>query len=362
MTALRGAVIGCGFFAVNHLNAWSAIEDVRLVALCDRDASRLAEAGRCFGVDALYSDAEAMFATEQLDFVDIVTTVPSHRALVELAARHRVAAICQKPFAATTADASAMVAAMEAAGSTLMVHENFRWQSPIRAVRDVVSSGRIGKPFWARVSFRCGHDIIKGQPYLAQGERFVIEDLGVHVLDVARYLLGEVSILAARTNRVDPRVKGEDVATMLLGHRDGATSMVEASYASRFADDPFPETIVEVEGADGSVRLGQHYRLIVTDRQGVDERDVSPPLLPWAERPWHGVQDSVLAIQRHWVECLRSGTAPATNGRDNLATLALVEAAYESAITGTTVRLRALPLDPVAGSALSRDEDSVSGP
>ena len=339
MAGLRGAVIGCGFFAANHLNAWRSIDGVRLVALCDRDAERLAAAGQRFGVGALYADAALMFETEALDFVDIVTTVATHRALVELAASHRVPAICQKPFAATLPDANAMVAAMASAGVPLMVHENFRWQSPIQAVEAIVASGRIGTPFWARISFRSGHDIITGQPYLAQGQRFVIEDLGVHVLDVARYLLGEVSTLAARTNRVDPRVKGEDVATMLLGHAGGATSMVEASYASRFADDPFPETIVEVEGAHGSVRLGQHYRLVVTDRGGVEERDVSPALLPWAERPWHGVQESVLAIQRDWVGCLRAGRTPATHGRDNLRTLALVEAAYESAATGTTIRM-----------------------
>ncbi len=321
MADLRGAVIGCGFFAANHLNAWRSIDGVRLVALCDRDAERLAAAGQRFGVGALYADAALMFETEALDFVDIVTTVATHRALVELAASHRVPAICQKPFAATLPDANAMVAAMASAGVPLMVHENFRWQSPIQAVEAIVASGRIGTPFWARISFRSGHDIITGQPYLAQGQRFVIEDLGVHVLDVARYLLGEVSTLAARTNRVDPRVKGEDVATMLLGHAGGATS------------------IVEVEGAHGSVRLGQHYRLVVTDRGGVEERDVSPALLPWAERPWHGVQESVLAIQRDWVGCLRAGRTPATHGRDNLRTLALVEAAYESAATGTTIRM-----------------------
>ena len=339
MSELRGAVIGCGFFAANHLNAWAAIEGARIVALCDRDPARLAAAGQRFGVDALYTEVARLFEANALDFVDIATTVPSHRALVELAAEHRVPAICQKPFAATMEDAEAMVAAMEKARVPLMVHENFRWQSPIRAVAAVISEGRIGTPFWARISFRSAHDVIQGQPYLAEGERFVIEDLGVHVLDVARFLLGEVSTLSARTNRVDTRLKGEDVATILLGHKSGATSVVEASYASRFADNPFPETIVEVEGTAGSVRLGQHYQLVVTDRDGTRKRDVSPALLPWAERPWHGVQESVLAIQRHWIECLRDSQPPATRGRDNLLTLALVEAAYRSAATTNTVSL-----------------------
>ena len=336
---LRGAVIGCGFFSANHLHAWAAIEGVRIVAVCDRDPARLAAAGERFGIARRYGDAGALFASERLDFVDIVTTVGSHRALVEMAAAHGVAAVCQKPFASDQAEALLMVGAMERAGRPLMVHENFRWERPIVAVRDVVASGRIGRPFWARVSFRTGHDIVAGQPYLAEGERFVIADLGVHVLDVARFLLGEAETLAARTARVDPRVRGEDVATMLLGHAGGASSVVEASYASRFAADPFPETVVEVEGDGGSVRLAAGYSMTVVDGAGSEVVDVSPALLPWAERPWHGVQESVLRIQEHWVDCLRSGAEPATSGRDNLRTSALVEAAYESAASGQTVRL-----------------------
>ena len=339
MSELRGAVIGCGFFANNHLHAWNAIEGVRLVALCDRDQARLASAGERFGVTALYEDADAMLTAEKPDFVDIVTTVPTHRPLVELAARHRIPAICQKPFAASMQDAQAMVDAMAAAGVPLMVHENFRWEHPIIAVRDAVATGRIGTPFWARISFRSNYDVVAGQPYLATGQRFIIEDLGVHVLDVARFLMGEVESLTARTQRVDPRVRAEDVATMLLGHTSGATSVVEASYASRFRVDPFPETLIDLEGPDGSVRLGQHFRLTIVDRDGAEERDVSPRLLPWAERPWHGVQESVLNIQRHWVECLRTGAPPATRGEDNLRTSALVEAAYESAALNRTVEI-----------------------
>ena len=340
MGELRGAVIGCGFFANNHLDAWTAIEGVRIVALCDRDRARLDAAGARFAVGALYQDAPAMLAAEALDFVDIVTTVPSHRALVELAARHRLAAICQKPFAASLEDARAMVDAMRAADVPLMVHENFRWQSPIMAVREVIEAGRIGTPFWARVSFRSNYDVVAGQPYLATGQRFAIEDLGVHVLDVARFLLGEVETVVARTQRVDPRVRAEDVATMLLGHASGATSVVEASYASRFIDDPFPQTLIDVEGSAGAARLGQGYRLAVVGVQGSEERDVSPVLLPWAQPPWHGVQESVLNIQRHWVECLRTGAAPATRGEDNIRTSALVEAAYESAAAGRVVQAR----------------------
>jgi predicted dehydrogenase len=339
MTSFRGGLIGCGFFAINHLHAWREIAGADIVALCDRDPERLRTVGDAFGIARRYADAEAMLAEEALDFVDIATTVDSHRALVERAAAARVPAICQKPFATSMRDARAMVEACERAGIALMVHENFRWQRPIQAVRAVIEEGAIGEVFWARASFRSAFDVFSGQPYLATQERFIIEDLGIHVLDIARFLLGEATRLTARTQRINPSIRGEDVATILLEHRSGATSIVDCSYATRLANDPFPETLLEIDGSRGSIRLGQDYRMTVVTDRGTTLSDVTPHLRSWAQRPWFNIQDSVHAIQAHWIEQLRTGGEPQTSGRDNLRTLELVSAAYRSAESGATVAL-----------------------
>jgi predicted dehydrogenase len=258
-----------------------------------------------------------MLSKEKLDFVDIATTVSSHRLLVEMAARRGLSVICQKPFASSMEDADAMVNACREAGVPLMVHENFRWQSAIQTVGAIVEGGEIGAPFWGRVSFRSSYDVFSGQPYLATGERFIIEDLGIHILDIARFLFGDVARVTARTRRV--------------------TSVVDCSYATRLAVEPFPETLVEIDGSEGSVRLNQGYELVVANKKGAYHRDLNPPLLPWATRPWHNIQESVQAIQQHWVDCLRTSREPATSGRDNVKTLALVEAAYASAKTHGSV-------------------------
>src|SRR5260370_31845726 len=179
----RGGLIGCGFFAINHLHAWRDVAGADIVAICDRDPVRLTLVGDQFGIARRYTDAAVMLAAEPLSFIDIATTVPSHRALVELAARHRVPAICQKPFPANMDDARAMVEACKTAGVPLMVHENFRWQNPILAARAVIDRGEIGTPFWGRVSFRSGYDIFSGQPYPADGDRFSLDALGIHALD-----------------------------------------------------------------------------------------------------------------------------------------------------------------------------------
>jgi len=333
MSLLRGALIGCGFFSRNHLHAWRQLPDAEIVALCDQDEQRLAQAAREFGIARTYRDAGELMSEERLDFVDIATTVTSHRPLVETAAKAGVPCICQKPFASTLADARAMVDVCDAAGVPLMVHENFRWQAPMRAARRALAAGEIGAPFWGRFTFRSAFDVYRAQPYLAEGERFIIEDLGIHVLDVARYLMGDVHTISASTQRVSPSIRGEDVATMLLRHESGAASVVDCSYASARPEEVFPQTLLEVDATEGSLRLDAGYRLTVHHRtRGTRTAVCEPPLHAWAERPWFNIQDSVLAIQAHWLQCLRERREPETSGRDNLKTLALVEAAYASAV------------------------------
>jgi D-apiose dehydrogenase len=337
MDTLRAGLIGCGFFAQNHLHAWRDIAEVQLAAVCDLDEAEAARAAEQFGVAGRYTDAKAMLASEKLDFVDIVTTMASHRALVELAAEHKVPAIVQKPFGPTIADCRAMVAACEKAGTPLMVHENFRFQRPIMAVREALDAGAIGQPFFARISWRTAFDVYANQPYLAEERRFIILDLVIHLLDVTRYLLGEVRRLTARPASIRPGIRGEDAAVLILDHENGATCVVDATYQSQQERDPFPETLIEIDGDAGTIRLRHGYELVVTGPRGTKRRDVSPTLLSWASRPWHGVQESVLHAQQHWVNCLRAGREPATSGADNLKTFALAEAAYASAARDDTV-------------------------
>ena len=73
-------------------------------------------------------------------------------------------------------------------------------------------------------------------------------DVGIHLLDVARFLFGEAKRISCTTQRVNPRVKGEDVATMLLEHESGATSIVDCSFFTHLDPNPFPQTLVEIDG------------------------------------------------------------------------------------------------------------------
>ena len=146
MDRLRGAVIGCGFFAQNHLHAWRAIEESSWPRSATSTRPRRRPRPRRSASPRRYTDARAMLEAERPDFVDVVTTMASHRRLVELAAAQRVPVIVQKPFAPAIDDCRAMVEACAKAGVPLMVHENFRFQTPLRAVREVLEQGAIGQP------------------------------------------------------------------------------------------------------------------------------------------------------------------------------------------------------------------------
>lgn len=335
----RMALVGCGFFAEYHLQAWRHLAPrVTVAAVCDLDEGRASAAAERFGVPRHDTDFEAMLRDLRPDFVDIVTTAPSHLPLVRACARSGIPAIVQKPLAPDWAEACALVAAMRDAGLTLMVHENFRFQRTLRRALDLVRSGAIGRVNFGRFSFRTGIDIYAGQPYLARVERLVILDLGIHVLDLARAFLGEAEQVFCRTQSIRPGIAGEDMATILTGHAGGATGVVEASYASRLHPDPFPQVLGIVEGTDGAIRLEEGYRLRVAAGGRTWDETAAPAPLPWGTEPWLIVQDSVLATQTHWLDCLDAGRVPETSGPDNLRSFALVEAAYQSAATGLPAR------------------------
>jgi D-apiose dehydrogenase len=336
---LRMALIGCGFFAQNHLHSWASIPDVEIVAVCDRDAAKAETAQKTFGAARAYTDAAEMFANEQLDFVDIATTMQTHLTLVEMAAAHGVHVIVQKPLAPSFEDCRKIVDACAKAGVRLMVHENFRFQSPILAARKALADGRIGRAHFTQASFRSGYDVFSGQPYLATEKRFILIDLGIHILDICRAIMGEAETLYCLSQHINPKIAGEDVATTLIKHRNGGVSIVDCSYASRRLPEPFPQTVLRIEGEHGTIELLEGYKLRVTSHGDVTEEQVEPETLAWTQKPWHVLQESVLNLQRHWVDSWRNGELPETSGTDNLQTYALVMAAYQSAESGQVVTL-----------------------
>lgn len=342
MSALSFAIFGAGFWSQFQLAAWGELKGVRCAAIYNRTRSKAEALARRFGVPAVYDDAEELLAKEKLDFIDIITDVDTHPVFVRMAAERKLSVICQKPMAPTLKQAREMVERCKRVRVPFFVHENWRWQHPIRELKRALDSGAIGHPFRARVDMISGFPLFQNQPFLAELEQFIITDLGTHTLDAARFLFGEAQNLFCHTAKAHKNIKGEDVATIVMRMGQGAGTIVSVNmaYAENFLEvDKFPETRIFVEGEKGSIELATDFSLRVTTKKGTLARRVPPPRYRWADPAYDVVHASIVPCNANILEALR-GTAPAeTTGEDNLKTLELVFGAYDSARTGKSLHL-----------------------
>jgi len=339
MKELRFAVLGCGFWAQYQIAGWREVGGVELVALYNRTRSRAEALAERFRVPAVYDDAEALLKNEQLDFVDIITDVDTHSRFVHLAAEHKLPVICQKPMAPDLQTAEEMVRVCREAGVPFMIHENWRWQHPIRQLKRAVLDSGIGKPFRGHILYANSFPVFDNQPFLKELDRFILTDIGSHILDTARFLFGDARRLYCQTSRVNPEIQGEDVATVMMEMGDGLTVTCEMSYASHLEDERFPETYVRVECQNGSVELGPDFWIRVTKgRETVAARHV-PPRYPWADPAYDVVHSSIVPCNADLLRSLRTGQSAETCGDDNLKTMRLVFGAYDSAASGQAVEM-----------------------
>lgn len=337
MRPLRFAVLGSRFWAQYQIAAWREVEGAEPVAIYNRTRERAEATAARFGIPAVYDDVEAMLANERLDFVDIITHPDTFRHFVPLVARHGIAVISQKPMAPDLATGEEMVRICREAGVPFFVHENWRWQPQIRALKHALDTTDVGRPFRARLMYSSSYPVFVNEPHLRDLEQFMLTDMGTHILDVARYLFGEASVLYCQTRRVDPSIKGEDVATVMMEMGEEVTVTCEMSYASRLEHQSFPQVCILVECEKGSVELALDYWIRVTTEQGTHSQQCEIPWSPWMDPVHHVVQASIVACHQHLLQCLREGREAETSGADNLKTLQLVYGAYESAAGKKTV-------------------------
>jgi predicted dehydrogenase len=339
MKDLRFGIIGTGFWARYQLAGWRELKGATCVALCNRTRSKAEALAAEFHVPAVYDNAEELITRAQPDFLDIITDVSTHASFVELAAKHRVPVICQKPMAPALALAESMVATCRDARVPLAIHENWRWQRPLRELKHALERDAIGRVFRARVDFCNSFPVFDNQPFLRNLEQFILTDIGSHILDAARFLFGEARTLYCQTRRVHRDIQGEDVATVMMSMASGATVTCNMSYASRLEQERFPETFVLVEGERGSIELGPDYWVRITTQDGTQARRAPPPFFAWADARYALVHASIAACNADLLRALQTHTPAETSGEDNLKTVRLVFAAYDSAASGRVVTL-----------------------
>ncbi|MBP7142622.1 MAG: Gfo/Idh/MocA family oxidoreductase [Opitutaceae bacterium] len=336
---LRFAMAGTGFWSRYQLHGWRELPGCECVALYNRTRSKADMLAREFGISAVYDDYEMMLASEQLDFVDIVTGVEQHAPMARVAADRGLAVVCQKPMATDLETAVAMVDFAGKRRRPLLINENWRWQTQIRAFAGALGTAPLGRIWRARIDYTNSFPVFENQPFLKELERFILTDIGTHILDVMRYLFGEAISVYCHTHQVSPGIRGEDAATAIFHMRSGITVVANMSYASRVRGEHFPETFITVEGEDASVTLDADFNVHVVTRAHTVTTRHPPPYYSWADARYAVVHSSIVAAQRNLLSALHGDTIAETTGEDNLETLRLVSACYDSAARNAVVML-----------------------
>jgi len=343
MKRWRGVCIGAGYFSQFHYDAWRRMDDVQIAGICDLDLAKAQHVASQFDKAAAFDNPQAALDLPDIDFVDIITPPASHLALVQAAAGRVRAIICQKPLAPDFAAAQALVAAAREHDCRLMVHENFRFQPWHREIRRLLDQGVLGDRLHtitcrSRSGDGWGPDAyLARQPYFRTMPRLLVHETGVHLIDVFRFLGGELDTAWAQLRRLNEAIAGEDAGLLTFRFASGVLAVWDANrYNEPTAADPrytFGEFLIEGNG--GSIRLYPDGRLTV-QRLGQPELDH-----PYEHSHRGFGADCVLATQRHFIECLKTGQPFETGGEEYLKNLQAVEAVYQAAQTGNGVRIEA---------------------
>lgn len=342
MNPLRFAMAGAGFWSNYQLAAWNELDDIHCVAVVDRVPDKAEALASKYGVAKVYDDAEEMCRCEDLDFMDVVTDVDSHPTIAAIGIAHELAVICQKPMAASLDIAQRMVQSANDAKLPFLIHENWRWQRPLRRLKQILESGRLGQLVRARIDYANSFPVFDNQPFLKELDQFILTDIGTHILDVARFLFGEARTLYCQTRKMHEQIAGEDVATVVMEMSDALTVTCNLSYASRWEFDHFPETFVAVEGTKAGASLGAQYSIRIFG-DGCEHNEVAAPkVYSWADPDYMLIHSSIVDCHRHLVSALRGNVVAETTAEDNLRTLELVFAAYRSASSHRVVTLEDL--------------------
>lgn len=282
MKKLKVAVIGVGNISYWHITSYLNNPDVEIVAFCDINPETLRRRGEEFGVTALFESYDEMLQkVPEIDLVSVCTWNNAHAAAAIAALNAGKHVLCEKPMAMNAVQAEEMRRAAEQNGKLLQVGFVRRFGQDAAVILDFAEGGNLGEVYFARASYvrRNGNPGgWFGNKALSGGGPLI--DLGVHVIDLVRYLMGNpkpVSVygttfrkLGNRKNIRTPRAYSatvtsngdvcdvEDLAAALIRFDNGAVLDVQAGFSLNLGKD---ETNIELFGTKGGVKLDPEFRL-----------------------------------------------------------------------------------------------------
>ncbi len=286
MTDLKFAVFGTGFWSHYQIPAWFEVGGVDLVAVYNRTvakaeavAEKFARAPRSMAIPKNCCAMRSLTSS---------TSSPRCRRMSRWCCSPRSMACpssARSQCRPTTPPANAWCRRATDAGIPFYVHENYRWQAPIRELKRIVDEGAIGRPFRGRFQFLHALEpfVWENQPLLKSLPKLIIADQGSHQLDLARFFFGEFQQIHCQHLRVRDDIVAEDVASISL-RNDDAIVNVELSFVSHDGVEPLPGG-VHLPGRDRTAR----WSWAPTSGCGSPPMQarrftaVPPPRYPWAD-------------------------------------------------------------------------------
>lgn len=334
---LRVAVLGTGWWSRFQIPAWLHTGGVEIAGLYNRTVEKAQAVSPLYGNPPVYDDPEELLASEDVDFVDIITEVPAHKELTLLAAKHHKPVVCQKPMAPTWQDCLDMVHACETAGVPFYINENYRFQPPVRLAKRLLEEGAIGRPYRANVRVTTGGPgFLVNQPFLASLRHYALFDCGSHVFDMARYLFGDPDSIYCKCVRSVDTIKGDDVFSAILGYKELICTCEVVDYY---------DSKLFIEGIGGAIEFRPDYTFRIVNKLGAKDYDCKL----WGAHHWINAEDEVLlgpdcveaiyATQAQILQSLRTGKPCESMAADNLKTMRIMFAAIQSNLENGTVSL-----------------------
>ncbi len=354
MKKLRIGMIGAGNIANTHLNCHTKNPRVEIAAICDINDVTLNRTADRFGIEKRFHSVAEMLANVELDAADVCVWNCAHAECSIAALNAGLDVLCEKPMAMNATEAQAMLDAAKKNNKLLMLGFVTRFSNEARIAKDFIDQGYLGEIYYSKATYLrrngnpggwfCDKSRSGGGPII---------DIGVHPLDLTRYLMGNpkpVSVYcvtsdllhkerAALKTRVgwhpdgaDPTKDLCDVESNAVGiirYENGASTLLEASYALN-GEGGGGRSLYGTKGGialDGGIKLYTEMNGFMVDATPQDLKS------------WVGNKDNFTAEMEHFVECCLDKKPCMSPGEDGVVIMKILDALYESARTGKSVEI-----------------------
>jgi predicted dehydrogenase len=347
--SVKVGIIGCGAIGQRrHIPEAAANPNVQIVALCDINLERAKSVAKQYGDPQVFGDYKQMLKSADIEAVVVGTPNYLHASMTIDALNAGKHVLVEKPMATTREDAKAMIKAAAKAKKFLMVGQNQRLMPPHVRAKQIMDSGRLGKPLTFQTTFKHpgpdGWSVDGAKSWFFKKEMAVLGvtgDLGVHKADLMRYLLADeivqVEGIIATQDKKDSKGKLiplDDNALMVMKTRRGVVGVMTISWTNygRFEDN---STVIYCEKGVLSMGTDPQFGVIVNYSDGTSERHQLGAIASNARQTNSGVMDM-------FIKGIMSNKQPPIDGSEGYKSLDVILTAMDAAKAGKALKVNGL--------------------